>query len=655
MLKLTQALRIMKNTITAPFTASFNFSIDTTLGTGNTFTLPLIISGTYDFDVDWGDGSSDTITVYNAAARTHTYASGGVYHIKITGQCWGWQFNNSSSARKVTNIAQWGNNFRLIGSNTSITSLFLGCRNMKISATNRETNTSLGLVNATSLFKDNYEFEGPLTALKGAGLTNMSNMLNNCFKFNSSIKSLNTAGVQDMSQAFDNCREFNKPVDTLDTSSVTTMNGMLSACLEFNQSLVLLDTALVTNMANLLTNCPMYNQPLNVGETWLNTSSVTTMQNMLRGCISFNQSVAGLDVSNVEDMSFMFADCVSFDQPLSTWDVSKVQTFEEMLSGCLKFNSSIANLNTSSAITMAGMFAQCELFDQPVSHFNTSSVEYFDSMFYGCSNFDQDVSMWDISSLVSAYEFLEGSSFSTQNYNLLLVGWEAQDTSDVLLSMGNVKYSRGAPEAARDAMISRGWIIMDGGAEATPEQYFTFDSNTGAITDYDTNGGLNVVIPSTIDGVPVTAIGPFAFSNKGLVSIELPEGITTIDTSGLALNPGITSIQLPTTLTTLGINALDSASILSINLAHVTSMLEGCLRYTKLSYVEVPEVITSLRNAFYFCPLTYIYLGANVDISGDEFGMGTHDAEYAFKTVYDGNGKQAGGYLWMGGPTWILL
>ena len=37
----------------------------------------------------------------------------------------------------------------------------------------------------------------------------------------------------------------------------------------------------------------------------------------------------------------------------------------------------------------------------------------------------------------------------------------------------------------------------------TPEEYFTFDSATGTITDYDIAGGLNVVIPSTIGGVAV--------------------------------------------------------------------------------------------------------------------------------------------------------
>lgn len=43
------------------------------------------------------------------------------------------------------------------------------------------------------------------------------------------------------------------------------------------------------------------------------------------------------------------------------------------------------------------------------------------------------------------------------------------------------------------------------------EKAFTFDSKTGTITGYDENYGLDVVIPYSIDGVPVKKIGDSAF------------------------------------------------------------------------------------------------------------------------------------------------
>src|SRR5690606_38242247 len=60
---------------------SFKFTINTTLGTGNSFNLPLRSGYNYDFVIDWGDGNTDVITSYNQAEKLHTYSTGGVYTI----------------------------------------------------------------------------------------------------------------------------------------------------------------------------------------------------------------------------------------------------------------------------------------------------------------------------------------------------------------------------------------------------------------------------------------------------------------------------------------------------------------------------------------------------------------------------------------------
>ena len=52
-------------------------------------------------------------------------------------------------------------------------------------------------------------------------------------------------------------------------------------------------------------------------------------------------------------------------------------------------------------------------------------------------------------------------------------------------------------------------------AATTPESDFIFNKNTGTITEYIGPGG-DVVIPATIGGVPVTAIGSRAFEEKTL-------------------------------------------------------------------------------------------------------------------------------------------
>ena len=61
----------------------FSIIIDTSKAVGDTFTLP-IDNVTQDGTIDWGDSSTSVLSYAN---RTHTYASGGVYTISISGGC----------------------------------------------------------------------------------------------------------------------------------------------------------------------------------------------------------------------------------------------------------------------------------------------------------------------------------------------------------------------------------------------------------------------------------------------------------------------------------------------------------------------------------------------------------------------------------------
>ena len=65
------------------------------------------------------------------------------------------------------------------------------------------------------------------------------------------------------------------------------------------------------------------------------------------------------------------------------------------------------------------------------------------------------------------------------------------------------------------------------------------------ITNYTGKGG-DVVVPDTIDGLPVTAIGDNAFCYcTGLTSITLSEGCTTIGYYAFSGCTNLTSITLP--------------------------------------------------------------------------------------------------------------
>ncbi len=75
--------------------------------------------------------------------------------------------------------------------------------------------------------------------------------------------------------------------------------------------------------------------------------------------------------------------------------------------------------------------------------------------------------------------------------------------------------------------------------------FFEFDKTTGTITDYGYWLYLpkNVIIPESIGGMPVTAIGRSAFRQKGLTNIVIPDSVTSIGDMALLGNE-LTSITI---------------------------------------------------------------------------------------------------------------
>lgn len=138
--------------------------------------------------------------------------------------------------------------------------------------------------------------------------------------------------------------------------------------------------------------------------------------------------------------------------------------------------------------------------------------------------------------------------------------------------------------------------------------YFKFDKNQGSITQYIGYGG-EVVIPDTIDGVPVTKISGY-------------------DTSGAFFRKGLTSVTLPTTLEEIinvGGNA-GSGSFYENNLTElvIPESVKHIGFYTfygnKLSSVSIPKTLTKIDNgAFKSNKLTNVDLGLDTKLGTDVF------------------------------------
>ena len=90
--------------------------------------IPTQSTGSYNCAVDWGDGSTDSITTWNDAAWTHTYASEGTYYVTITGTFDGFSFNNGGDKLKLRKVIKWGPCGLTVPSAGRV---FMGCTNLE--------------------------------------------------------------------------------------------------------------------------------------------------------------------------------------------------------------------------------------------------------------------------------------------------------------------------------------------------------------------------------------------------------------------------------------------------------------------------------------------------------------------------------------------
>ncbi|MBQ9898862.1 MAG: leucine-rich repeat protein [Ruminococcus sp.] len=129
---------------------------------------------------------------------------------------------------------------------------------------------------------------------------------------------------------------------------------------------------------------------------------------------------------------------------------------------------------------------------------------------------------------------------------------------------------------------------MDGIRFKDYEKNVTFGPLTGVITDSGVTitgcdkSAVNVVIPDEINGVPVTAIGTYAFADcTAMESVYIPDTVTEIGDITFSYCTSLTDVRLPEGLKTLP---------------------SGCFQHCKaLTEINLPDSITTVGSAFYDC------------------------------------------------------
>jgi hypothetical protein len=157
---------------------------------------------------------------------------------------------------------------------------------------------------------------------------------------------------------------------------------------------------------------------------------------------------------------------------------------------------------------------------------------------------------------------------------------------------------------------------------------YTTNNGTITITRYTGHGGA-VVIPSTINGLPVTCIGSCAFERNGanvtsvtipnsvtnielgaflycssLTSITIPNGVTYLDRT-FEYCSGLTNVTLPDSLTSIGLwTFIHCTSLISVTIPNsVTSIGNGAFENCgSLTSITIPDSVTTIDNyAFGYC------------------------------------------------------
>lgn len=195
---------------------------------------------------------------------------------------------------------------------------------------------------------------------------------------------------------------------------------------------------------------------------------------------------------------------------------------------------------------------------------------------------------------------------------------------------------------------------------ATDESYFTFDSLTGTITDYDgINGPKDVVIPNQIGGVDVLAIADAtydggtetysgAFADKGLTSVYVGDTVANIGSYAFTGNP-LTSVIIGTSaysgapkmvIEPGNFNGVNSETqpfeppiydhlITSVTLNSVIKEIHGSFNGSLASMsLALPESIELIDSSFHYNLITSLVMGdSNTNLET------SFNANYRLQTV----------------------
>jgi surface protein len=203
----------------------------------------------------------------------------------------------------------------------------------------------------------------------------------------------------------------------------------------------------------------------------------TSLASYFYQCTKFNGAIGNWDISNIISLQVMFLGARAFNQDIGSWNTGNVTRMDGTFYSATDFNQPLNNWDVSSVTRMNSMFYAARDFNQPLNNWDVSSVTNMFWMFNRATAFNQDISNWDINQVTTNNftDFMKIVTLSTTNYDLLLVGWEANLQAlypsgvgypyTISINFGGSACSPAVKAGARQSLIDNfGWTITD----ATP-------------------------------------------------------------------------------------------------------------------------------------------------------------------------------------------
>jgi hypothetical protein len=186
-------------------------------------------------------------------------------------------------------------------------------------------------------------------------------------------------------------------------------------------------------------------------------------------------------------------------------------------------------------------------------------------------------------------------------------GYSAEEVLAAMDAYKRGESPRDAAKAVRAAKESGG-SLGENKQAATPAQAsvkaaaesdfgveLTEDSKGVVINKYVGSGGT-VIIPETIQGLPVREISEAFDGNDALSSVTIPDSVTTIGARAFSGCSRLTSVTIPDSVTKIGWYAFSGSGLTSVIIPDSVRVIEDRAFYdcSSLSSIAIPDSVTEM-------------------------------------------------------------